>query len=330
VREVGYRNMRGEDLSATDDDEDERDERAFDAFNGQEKGHHRHTRDSSVTFFTGNENEREMLVGTPRTNFRADEEGGEEEEGDNDNRRKSLDGYERSKSFDKPRRGGGLSAAFSDFDLTASSIEKPPRVPPKEFLEEVDTLRDKFDTDIQLPETGQLLKYADAGAESPPVAFYAYSQSPRFHHSVGGSPSPRVHEGTFLGSSPRSLGTSPGSYHRGGIMGRSGPKPLSFSASPNGGSEAIKQIIGFDGAGFKNARERYFEECTKFLQDRFSSEEDYENTWISLRSKSKPSLFGLCKKPLTMKESYQEFFLDHLDVFELSRDERYVRLIKKK
>ena len=134
MREVGYRNMRGEDLSATDDDdEDERDERAFDAFNGQEKGHHRHTRDSSVTFFTGNENEREMLVGTPRTNFRADEEGGEEEEGDNDNRRKSLDGYERSKSFDKPRRGGGLSAAFSDFDLTASSIEKPPRVPPKEF-----------------------------------------------------------------------------------------------------------------------------------------------------------------------------------------------------
>jgi len=136
-----------------------------------------------------------------------------------------------------------------------------------------------------------------------------------------------VREGIFLGSSPRSLGTSPGSFTRGGIMGRSGPKPLPTSSSPNF-HEPLRREIGFDGAGFKNARERYFEQVTKFLSERFQHEDDYENTWISLRSKSEPSLFKLCKKPLTMGESYQEFFVDHADVFELSEDERHVRLIR--
>ena len=246
-----------------------------------------------------------------------------------------MDEFRRPSSISSPRRGG-LSSAFSAIDL-ASSTEKPPRAPnahrvSQEFEEEIDRLRDKFDvndTSAFSPafqfKTGEVI---NVGADSPPVAFYAYAQSPASTSSKhAASVSPRVREGTFLGSSPRSLGTSPGSFTRGGIMGRSGPKPLPTSSSPNF-HEPLRREIGFDGAGFKNARERYFEQVTKFLSERFQHEDDYENTWISLRSKSEPSLFKLCKKPLTMGESYQEFFVDHADVFELSEDERHVRLIR--
>ena len=246
-----------------------------------------------------------------------------------------MDEFRRPASISSLRRGG-LSSAFSAIDL-ASSTEKPPRAPnahrvSQEFEEEIDGLRDKFDvndTSAFSPafhfKTGEVI---NAGADSPPVAFYAYAQSPASTSSKhAASVSPRVREGTFLGSSPRSLGTSPGSFTRGGIMGRSGPKPLPTSSSPNF-HEPLRREIGFDGAGFKNARERYLEQVTKFLSERFQHEDDYENTWISLRSKSEPSLFKLCKKPLTMGESYQEFFVDHADVFELSEDERHVRLIR--
>ena len=322
---------------------------------GEEDGHGDQLsalrREPSVTFPRGFSSKEDLEIGTPKLGGMMSSGGGgfgdaederkgneeEEEEEDESGRRKSMDEFQRPPSMMSPRRGG-LSSAFSAIDL-ASSTEKPPLAPhaahrvSQEFEEEIDKLRDKFDvndTSAFSPafqfKTGDLI---NAGTDSPPVAFYAYAQSPASMSSKHArSVSPRVREGTFLGSSPRSLGTSPGSFTRGGIMGRSGPKPLPTSSSPNF-HEPMRREIGFDGAGFKNARERYFEQVAKFLSERFQLEDDYDNTWISLRSKSKPSLFKLCKKPLTMGESYQEFFLDHADVFELSEDERYVRLIRR-
>jgi hypothetical protein len=304
-------------------------------------------REPSVTFPRGFSSKEDLEIGTPKLGGLMSSGGvfanaddatndvGEEDLEDECARRRSMDEFRRPASISSLRRGG-LSSAFSAIDL-ASSTEKPPRAPnahrvSQEFEEEIDRLRDKFDvndTSAFSPafhfKTGEVI---NAGADSPPVAFYAYAQSPASTSSKhAASVSPRVREGTFLGSSPRSLGTSPGSFTRGGIMGRSGPKPLPTSSSPNF-HEPLRREIGFDGAGFKNARERYFEQVTKFLSERFQHEDDYENTWISLRSKSEPSLFKLCKKPLTMGESYQEFFVDHADVFELSEDERHVRLIR--
>jgi len=296
-------------------------------------------REPSVTFPRGF-NSKENLSETPKlggltvSSSFADIDANNSEEAkeeDESARRWSMDGLQRQTPTVLPRRGG-LSSAFSEIDL-ASSTEKPPRVPSaahrvsQEFEEELDRLRDKFDmNEVPSPtlhfKTGEVI---NVGTDSPPVAFYAYAQSPASaSNKHATSLSPRVREGTFLGSSPRSLGTSPGSFTRGGIMGRSGPKPL-----PNPTlNEPLRREIGFNGSGFKNARERYYELVVKFLSERFQHEDDYDNTWISLRSKSKPSLFKLCKKPLTMGESYQEFFLDHADVFELSEDKRHVRLIR--
>ena len=95
-----------------------------------------------------------------------------------------MDGLQRQTPTVLPRRGG-LSSAFSEIDL-ASSTEKPPRVPnaahrvSQEFEEELDRLRDKFDmNEVPSPtlhfKTGEVI---NAGTDSPPVAFYAYAQSP--------------------------------------------------------------------------------------------------------------------------------------------------------
>ena len=111
-----------------------------------------------------------------------------------------MDEFRRPASISSPRRGG-LSSAFIAIDL-ASSTDKPPRAPnaqrvSQEFEEEIDRLRDKFDvndTSAFSPafqfKTGEVI---NVGADSPPVAFYAYAQSPASTSSKhAASVSPRV------------------------------------------------------------------------------------------------------------------------------------------
>ena len=61
---------------------------------------------------------------------------------------------------------------------------------------------------------------------------------------------------------------------------------------------------------------RYFELLMKFpLND--SNTKTITTKLGLVYARNQSHLFKLCKKPLTMGESYQEFFLDHAGVFEL-------------
>ena len=258
-------------------------------------------REPSVTFPRGFSSKEDLEIGTPKLGGMMSSGGvfanvddatndvGEEDLEEESARRRSMDEFRRPASISSPRRGG-LSSAFIAIDL-ASSTEKPPRAPnahrvSQEFEEEIDRLRDKFDvsdTSAFSPafqfKTGEVI---NVGADSPPVAFYAYAQSPASTSSKhAASVSPRVREGTFLGSSPRSLGTSPeaslevASWEE---VVRNRYQPLLLQTFTNRSEEKSGSME----PDSKTLASAISNKSAKFTLERFQPPKIcYENTWIS-------------------------------------------------
>jgi hypothetical protein len=75
---------------------------------------------------------------------------------------------------------------------------------------------------------------------------------------------------------------------------------------------------GFNGAGFRGAREIYVGKVHEFLCARAA----FGAPWV--RVTGKDSVHALVEKPLTIPENYTQFFKDHTVAFELSPCARYV------
>ena len=75
---------------------------------------------------------------------------------------------------------------------------------------------------------------------------------------------------------------------------------------------------GFNGAGFRGAREVYVSKLHDFL----CAKAIEGAPWVKLLGKD--GVETLCEKPLTVPENYAEFLRDHAWMFELSPDGRYV------
>ena len=75
---------------------------------------------------------------------------------------------------------------------------------------------------------------------------------------------------------------------------------------------------GFNGAGFRSAREIYVGKVHEFLCARAA----FGAPWV--RVTGKDSVHALVEKPLTIPENYLQFFKDHAVAFELSPCARYV------
>jgi hypothetical protein len=147
---------------------------------------------------------------------------------------------------------------------------------------------------------------------SPPVAVYSYASSAGSARGMNGSFAGRPPRGDRAAFKPGSLphpksGTSFG--NRAGA-----PPPNARQAQP-----AVK----FTGAAFRSARDEYLDKVFGFL---FRELGDGE--WMAIKSKTGVS--GRCRKPVTMPETYLEFFDSHRDKFEINSECTKVRLRDKR
>jgi len=139
---------------------------------------------------------------------------------------------------------------------------------------------------------------------SPPVAVYSYATSAGSSGSSGRS-------SAFPGRPPRA---DRGSFKPGTSLPHSRPK-TAFGSVPG---NATKTAIKFTGAGFRAARDEYLDKVLDFM---FKEASD---AWVSI--KGKQGVSGRCRKPVTMPETYLEFFDSHRDKFELNAELTKVRL----
>ena len=136
-----------------------------------------------------------------------------------------------------------------------------------------------------------------ASATSPPVAVYSYAPSAGSARSMNGN----------AGKPPR------------GNSFKSGSVPHARSGSSFGNrAGGAKPTVKFTGSAFRSARDEYLEKVFDFL---FRERGD---GWMTIKSKSGVS--GRCRKPVTMPETYLEFFDTHRDKFEISPERTKVRL----
>lgn len=140
-------------------------------------------------------------------------------------------------------------------------------------------------------------------ASSPPVAVYSYATS---------AGSARGGNGAFAGRPPRGDRATfkPGSL----------PHPRSGTSFGNrADAKQAQPAIKFTGAAFRSARDEYLDKVFGFL---FKEVGDGE--WMAIKSKTGVS--GRCRKPVTMPETYLEFFDSHRDKFEINAERTKVRL----
>ena len=147
-----------------------------------------------------------------------------------------------------------------------------------------------------------------SGGESPtpPVAVYAYASSAG---SSGGR------NGSFAGRPPR--GDKRSAFRPGSSL----PHPRSgASFGHRNAPPAVKvnPAIGFTGAGFRAARDEYLDKILAFFHQRPSED------WVTI--KGKQGVNGLCRKPVTMPETYLEFFSSHADKFQINDERTKVRI----
>lgn len=135
-----------------------------------------------------------------------------------------------------------------------------------------------------------------ASATSPPVAVYSYAPSAGSARSMNGN----------AGKPPR------------GNSFKSGSVPHARSGSSFGNRAGGGKPVKFTGSAFRSARDEYLEKVFDFL---FRERGD---GWMTIKSKSGVS--GRCRKPVTMPETYLEFFDTHRDKFEISPERTKVRL----
>ena len=76
---------------------------------------------------------------------------------------------------------------------------------------------------------------------------------------------------------------------------------------------------GFNGAGFRSAREVYAQKVHEFLCSRAA----FGTPWVRVGG-SRDSVAQCLEKPLTIPENYAQFFQNHAVEFELSEDHRWV------
>jgi len=137
-----------------------------------------------------------------------------------------------------------------------------------------------------------------ASSASPPVAVYSYAPS---------------------AGSARSMSGNAGKPPRGNSSFKSGSVPHARSGSSFGNrAGGAKPAVKFTGSAFRSARDEYLEKVFDFL---FKEGGD---GWMPIKSKSGVS--GRCRKPVTMPETYLEFFDTHRDKFEINSDRTKVRL----
>ena len=140
-------------------------------------------------------------------------------------------------------------------------------------------------------------------ASSPPVAVYSYATSAGSARGVNGA---------FAGRPPRGDRATfkPGSL----------PHPRSGTSFGNrADAKQAQPAIKFTGAAFRSARDEYLDKVFGFL---FKEVGDGE--WMAIKSKTGVS--GRCRKPVTMPETYLEFFDSHRDKFEINAERTKVRL----
>ena len=109
------------------------------------------------------------------------------------------------------------------------------------------------------------------------------------------------------GGGARSNGLPPSGARRGKHAAPRFEKPVKKNPAP-----------GFNGAGFRGAREVYVSKLHDFL----CAKAIEGAPWVKLLGKD--GVETLCEKPLTVPENYAEFLRDHAWMFELSPDGRYV------
>lgn len=134
---------------------------------------------------------------------------------------------------------------------------------------------------------------------SPPVAVYSYATSAGSNRTS-----------TLSGKPPR------GAFKPGSSL----PPPRA-GFGDRAARESTSQLspaIKFTGSAFRSARDEYLDKVIEFLRKEGGEE------WVSIKSKSGVS--GRCRKPVTMPESYLEFFDTHRDKFEINGDMSKVRL----
>ena len=147
------------------------------------------------------------------------------------------------------------------------------------------------------------------------MAFYAYAQSPASTSSKhAASVSPRVREGTFLAAHEK-FSTSPeaslevASWEE---VVRNRYQPLLLQTFTNRSEEksgSMSRIQKRSRALFRTSHEIPLER----------SNTSSARTPGLVYARNPNRVYSSCAKNLTMGESYQEFFVDHADVFELSR-----------
>lgn len=139
---------------------------------------------------------------------------------------------------------------------------------------------------------------------SPPVAVYSYATS-------AGTSAHRLSSGFGSGKPPRA-GFKPGSLQHS----KSSFGDRAARTSMNGTQPT--STVKFTGAAFRSARDEYLEKVLTFLTNEHGEE------WVPIKSKSGVS--GRCRKPVTMPETYLEFFDTHRDKFEICSEKKKVRL----
>ena len=143
---------------------------------------------------------------------------------------------------------------------------------------------------------------------SPPVAVYSYA-------SNAGSSGGHGRGSLASGRPPRAdrAGFTPGSVPHARSGSSFGQRNATTSSN-----KASNPPVKFTGSGFRAARDEYLDKVLEFLSK--NGGED----WITI--KSKQGVSGKCRKPVTMPETYLEFFDSHRDKFELNPELTKVRL----
>lgn len=143
---------------------------------------------------------------------------------------------------------------------------------------------------------------------SPPVAVYSYA-------SNAGSSGGHGRGISSSGRPPRAdrAGFKPGSVPHARSGSSFGQRNATTSSN-----KASNPPVKFTGSGFRAARDEYLDRVLEFLSK--NGGED----WMTI--KSKQGVSGKCRKPVTMPETYLEFFDSHRDKFELNPELTKVRL----
>lgn len=190
------------------------------------------------------------------------------------------------------RSGGFLGALKRGLEDSPSYT-----LSPQSSLKPASSENDKLASSFGVEKT--IAASPTTSSPSPPVAVYSYATSAGSNRAS-----------TLSGKPPR------GAFKPGSSL----PPPRA-GFGDRAARESTSQLspaIKFTGSAFRSARDEYLDKVVEFLRKEGGEE------WVSIKSKSGVS--GRCRKPVTMPESYLEFFDTHRDKFEINGDMTKVRL----